>query len=201
MQDKCDALVCVCVSHCACACLFRCASVFVCKFALAFLSKCFCVQICHTTRPCVYVCVYLCVCVFMRTHDEHVVPAEEKWQCRTMCHNYALGVTVKTALKPEEVVFTSINIQIEHHIGVSYPPLSLSLSPSPVAVLPMSVTSCVCLWLCASMVNVCSVCPHFFLLLQICWNGGGCNRSRPGKKVSVLLINERETQESEIKER
>lgn len=121
MQDKCDTLVCVslvCLSHCLCVCLFSCASVFVYLFALAFISKSVCVQICHTNRPCVGLCV--CVCVYTW------------WACgtcwrkmarsRTMCHNYAQGVTVKTALKPNEVVFTNINIQIEHHIGVSCPP-------------------------------------------------------------------------------
>ena len=41
---------------------------------------------------------------------------------RTMCHNYAQGVTMKTALKPFEAVFTHTNIQIEHHIGVRFPP-------------------------------------------------------------------------------
>lgn len=61
-----------------------------------------------------------------------------------MCHNYAQGVTASTALKPDEVVFTDMNRQIEHHIGVTPPP------PSHVTMPPFSVTSCVYLWLCAS---------------------------------------------------
>lgn len=46
-----------------------------------------------------------------------------------MCHNYAQGVTMKAALKPDEVAFTNINIQIEHHIGVSSIPCGYAASP------------------------------------------------------------------------
>jgi len=45
-----------------------------------------------------------------------------------MCHNYAQGVTVKTALEPDEVVFTDMSRQTEHRIGVSRPP---HLTPLP----------------------------------------------------------------------
>lgn len=217
-QTQCKTSVtrlCVSVWVIACVCLFRCASVFVCVFALASLSKYVCEQICNTVWPCVYVCVYLCtyvcvrVCVCAYTWRACGGCWRKKARGRTMCHNYALGVTVKTALKPDEVVFTNMNRQIEHHIGVRYPPLSLylthtqtqrhthvhtPLSPSLVAALPLSVTSCVYLWVCASTVNVCSVCPISSPCFR--YDGGGANekksrnRSRPGKKVSVLLIKE-----------
>lgn len=86
-----------------------------------------------------------------------------------MCHNYAQGVTVKTVLKPDLAVFTNMNIHLEHHIGVSYPPLSLSQLPPPI---PCGHASFVCHFLCVFMV-VCQYgkcmqrLPHFFLLLQI----------------------------------
>lgn len=73
-------------------------------------------------------------------------------------------------LKSDEVMFTGLNRQIEQHIGVSYLPLihthartlkfiGTHLLPSLVAMTPLSVTSCVYLWVYASDINVCSVCP------------------------------------------
>lgn len=118
-----------------------------------------------------------------------------------MCHNDTLGVTVKTVLKPDEVVFTNMNRQIEHHIGVSYRTqthIPLPLSTSLVAALPLSVTSCGYLWVCASAVNVRTACP----ISSPCFRydreerGGWAMRKSPAidpglrKKVSVLLITE-----------
>lgn len=121
MQDKCDTrCVCVCVlSARVGVCLFGCV------LALAFFYG-------FATPPDhVRVFVYVRVCAPAR--DEHVVPAGGKKikkmaRSRTMCHNYAQGVTAKAAPKPFEAVFTDTNIQIEHHIGVRSPP---PLSPSP----------------------------------------------------------------------
>lgn len=102
-----------------------------------------------------------------------------------MCHNYSQGVTVKTALKPDEVVFTNMNRQIEQHIGVSFPPPSLlhshkhahththtcntrnSLSP-----IPRGYSSVACHFLCVFMgvcqYGKCMQClPHFFPLFRM----------------------------------
>lgn len=181
MQYKCDTLVCVWVSSCKSVC-----SVFVCVFALTFIAKSVCIQICHTMQP--YVCLCVCVCVYTW------------WACgtcwrkmernRTMCHNYVQGVTLKIALKPDELVFTNINIQIEHHTGVSDPLLSHnSLFPSLVAMLfPLS-----CHFLCVFM-GVCQYgkcmqfLSHLFPLFEI-WEGErrgtndkkSCDRSRSWK--------------------
>lgn len=107
----------LCLSHCVCACFFNPASVFV---YLIALKVCLHPDLPHHPSE----CVYMGVCVF--THDEHVVPAEEKAaRSRTMCHNYVQGVTVKTALKPDEVLFTNINIQIE--LSVSLTKLSVHI--------------------------------------------------------------------------
>lgn len=119
MQDKCDTrCVCVCVlSARVGVCLFGCV------LALAFFYG-------FATPPDhVRVFVYVRVCACAR--DERVVPAGGKKnkkmaRSRTMCHNYAQGVTAKAAPKPFEAVFTDTNIQIEHHIGVRSPPLPLS---------------------------------------------------------------------------
>lgn len=156
MQDKCDAPVCVtlvCLSHCLCACLLSCAPGFVHVFALPFISKSVGVQIGRT------MCMLMCVCVRVYMSQACGTCGRNIARSTTMCHNYARGVTMKTALKSEEAVFTNINIQIEHHIGVSPLPTSSSLVTM---LLPLS-----CHFLCVFM-GVCQhgkcihILPHLF---------------------------------------
>ncbi len=124
---------------------------------------------------------------------------------RTMCHNYAQGVNVKTALKPKEVVFISINILTEHHIGVSSAiPLSARLPPLPslVAMLSLSVTSCVYLWVCANMVNVCSVCPISSSCFRYCEEeeeeeGWGAAMDPVLERRSVFYLSKREKHQNQ----
>lgn len=87
-----------------------------------------------------------------------------------MCHNYTQGVTVKTALKPDEVVFTNMNRQIEQHIGVSFPPPSLTHTHGQLSLpIPRGYSSVACHFLCVFM-GVCQYAkcmqclPHFFPL-------------------------------------
>ena len=133
MQDKCDTLLCVC-AVCASRCVFVCTRIF-----YGF-----------TTPPC-HVCMFLCagVCVCVCARDEHVVPAGGKKKkkmarSRTMCHNYAQGVTARNSV---EAIWGGV-YRYEHTNRTPYwcqtPPPLTTFSPHPLwPVAPLSATSCV----------------------------------------------------------
>lgn len=152
MRDKCDTLVCVCVSHRACVCLFSWVSVFVSALALCSLPKCVCTQI----------CMYVCAMRWACGHCWGKKMSRDAWRCVTI----ALCVSLWT--ESDEVMFVPHwpDILVAAHclffslsLSLAQSHTHLSLSLSLVAMPPLSVTSCVYLWLCARAVNVCSVCP------------------------------------------
>lgn len=158
-----------------CLCLRESLSVSVCLgvrlcffvFTPASLSKCVYVQLRNTVWPGAYVCVY----TWQACGTE-----EKRQEAGQRVIITLLGVTGKTALEPDEVLFTNKNRQIEHHIGVSYPTLSLTTHTHTHAhtlhYIPRGHASLVCHFLCVFMgvcqYGKCIPClPHFFLLLQI----------------------------------
>lgn len=179
--------ICLTVSACACVCVFALVSP---SSASALICNTFWARV-----------------AFAIVHLKNIEAAggkkrQEKKSGGTMCHNYVLGVGVKTALNADEVMFTNMNRQIQRRIGVSYLPFFFfffitqtlththnSLLLSLVAALCLSLTSCVYLWVCASRVNVCSICP----ISSSCFRLVSWERDRQIRKCPVIGLSVKST--------
>lgn len=105
---------------------------------------------------------FACMCVQRDEHCWGKKMSRDAWLCVTI----ALCVSLWT--ESDEVMFVPHwpDILVAAHclffslsLSLAHSHTHLSLSLSLVAMPPLSVTSCVYLWLCARAVNVCSVCP------------------------------------------